>query len=99
MTELLRHYRNAFIAATLLALYLRFGLPATAMLCYELHHLTGIDFIYWGYSIFKVAGYYFGVWAYQTASCVLAGLALFLVLAWRGARRRRRQASAAGTAA
>ncbi|MFT5485013.1 MAG: hypothetical protein ACI9GW_003683, partial [Halieaceae bacterium] len=44
---------------------------ATAVLFYELYHLTGIGPIYWGYSVFKAGGYYFGIWEYQLISCVL----------------------------
>lgn len=49
-------------------------LEPTAWLFYELHHLTGIGFIYHFYSVFKAAGYYFGLWDYQWMACVLAGL-------------------------
>ena len=87
MIETLHKHRTALIAALCLALYLRFLLPATAVLFYELHHLTGIDFVYWGYSAFKVAGYYYGIWPLQTLSAVAAGALLFLLLAWRQRRR------------
>ena len=60
-----------------LALYLYFMLPATALFFYELHHLTGIDSIYWGYSIFKAAGYYFNAWPYQLAACI--GVAITII--------------------
>lgn len=52
-------------------LYLYLALPATAVLFYELHHMTGVDAVYWGYSAFKFAGYYFGIWPYQLLACVL----------------------------
>jgi hypothetical protein len=65
--------------AIAIALYLYFLLPATAVLFYELHHLTGIDSIYWGYSIFKAAGYYFGVWPYQLLACIGVALAIVLI--------------------
>jgi hypothetical protein len=80
----LKKYGKPLLLGLGLALYLRFLLIPTAVLFYELHHLTGIDFIYWGYSGFKVAGYYFGVWEHQTLACLLAGVALFLFALLRG---------------
>jgi type IV secretory pathway TraG/TraD family ATPase VirD4 len=67
------------IVAIGLGLYLYFLLPATATVFYELYHLVEIDAIYWGYSIFKAAGYYFGVWAYQAYACIAVAL-LILVM-------------------
>ena len=67
------------VVGLIVGLYLYFLLPATAVLFYELHHLTGIDFVYWGYSLFKAAGYYFSVWEYQLISCVLVVLAIVLL--------------------
>ena len=70
--------------AAAIVLYLYFMLPATATLFFELYHLTGIGPIYWGYSGFKAAGYYFGVWDYQLLTCVLVALViLFLPLPGR----------------
>jgi hypothetical protein len=68
-----------WIAAVAVALYLYFLLPATAVIFYELYHLTGIEPVYWGYSAFKFAGYYFSIWPYQLLACVLAALAIVLV--------------------
>ncbi len=77
--------------ATSVVLYLYFLLPATAVLFYELHHLTGIDAVYWGYSIFKIAGYYFGIWEYQLLSCLLiVAVIIFLPLLVQQLRRPRR---------
>lgn len=72
-------YRKRWIVAIAVALYLYFLLPATGVMFYELHHLTGIDAIYWGYSAFKAAGYYFGIWEYQLLACVLVALFIGLV--------------------
>jgi hypothetical protein len=78
--------RRWFIAIAI-ALYLFFALPATAVLFYELHHLTGLGFLYWGYSGFKAAGYYFGVWEYQMLSCILVAVLIILIPAlWRKLR-------------
>ena len=82
--------RRALVISLLLALWLQFGLLATATFFYELHHATGIDWIYWGYSIFKAGGYYFGVWPYQGFASLALGLGLYLILSWR---RKRRQAA------
>ncbi|NND66527.1 MAG: hypothetical protein HKN19_02970 [Halioglobus sp.] len=64
--------------ALVIAGWLYFLLPATATLFYELYHLTGIGAIYWGYSGFKAAGYYFGIWKFQWLACiVVAGIIIF----------------------
>ena len=79
--------RKRWIIAIAVALYLYFLLPATATLFYELYHLTGIGAVYWGYSGFKAAGYYFGAWEYQLLACVVvAGLILFMPSVWRKLR-------------
>ena len=57
-----------------IALYLRFGLEATGWMFYEASHALGADWLYWGYSIFRGAGYVFGMWAFQTLACVIAGV-------------------------
>ncbi len=82
--------KRAWVIAALVALYLYFGLPATAVGFYELHHLTGVDAIYWGYSAFKAAGYYLSVSDSRLLIC-LGGGALVLVISalksfGRGAR-------------
>jgi hypothetical protein len=79
--------RKALVVSLLLALWLQFGLQTTAVFFYELHHATGIGWIYWGYSIFKGGGYYFGVWPYQALVSIGLGLGLFLILSWRSKRR------------
>ena len=61
------------------ALYLYFLLPATADMFYELYHLTHIGPIYWGYSGFKAAGYYFGVYEYRLLVCLLVAAAIILI--------------------
>jgi len=61
-----------------LALYLYALLGPTATLCYELYHLTGLSAIYYGYSAFKAAAYYFGNWQYQWLACLLVGLLVAL---------------------
>lgn len=71
--------KRQWITAALVAVYLYTLLPATAIVFYELYHLTGMGFIYWGYSAFKAAGYYFGIWEYQLLSCVLIGAAIVVI--------------------
>ena len=82
----LARYKRALLISIAVGLYLKFLLIPTGVLFYELHHATGIDFIYWGYSIFKGAGYYFGVWEYQTLTCVLVSVSLFAIAILRGSR-------------
>ena len=71
--------KRRWLFAISVALYLYFGLPATAQMFYELYHLTHIDSIYWGYSGFKAAGYYFGIWAYKPLTCVLVAVVILLL--------------------
>lgn len=71
------------LIALAVALYLRFLLIPTGVLFYELHHATGVDAIYWGYSAFKGAGYYFGVWPYQTLACCAVAVLIIGVGWWR----------------
>lgn len=68
-----------WIIAIAVALYLYFLLPATAQMFYELHHLTKIDAIYWGYSGFKAAGYYLGVYQHRLLVCVGVAAAIVLI--------------------
>ena len=88
MNVFVRH-KTALIVAVAIGLYLKFLLIPTGMLFYELHHATGVDFIYWGYSAFKAAGYYFGVWEYQTVTCVAVAVLLFGVAVLRGGNGRK----------
>lgn len=69
-----------WLVGAALGLYLYVGLPPTAVLFYELHHLTGIGWIYWGYSFFKAAGYYFGTFDYRLIVCV--AVALLVAAPW-----------------
>lgn len=63
--------KHRWMIAIAAALYLYFLLPATASIFYELYHLTHIEPLYWGYSGFKAAGYYFGAYEYRLAVCLL----------------------------
>ena len=83
MTFVSEHKRSLLLALVS-AVYLKYLLEPTAWLFYELHHLTGIDAVYWGYSIFRGAGYYFGVWEYQNLSCVVVALTIVAIAWWRG---------------
>lgn len=77
-----------WIIAIALALYLYFLLPATASLFFSLYHLTHFGPIYWGYSGFKAAGYYFGVYEYKLLVCLLVAAAIILIPALFQRRRR-----------
>jgi hypothetical protein len=67
------------LIAIAVAIYLYFFLPATATLFYELYHLTHIDAVYWGYSGFKAAGYYFGIYEYRLPVCALVALTIAII--------------------
>jgi hypothetical protein len=71
--------KRRWIFAIAAALYLYFLLPATAQIFYELYHLTHIDPIYWGYSGFKAAGYYFSIYEHRLLVCLLVAVAIILV--------------------
>ncbi|MBP6682137.1 MAG: hypothetical protein KA159_02405 [Halioglobus sp.] len=71
--------KRRWIIAIAAALYLYFLLPATASLFYELYHLTHIGPLYWGYSGLKAAGYYFGVYEYRLAVCLLVAAGIIVI--------------------
>ncbi len=68
-----------WLIAIAVALYLYFLLPATAEMFYELYHLTHIGPIYWGYSGFKAAGYYLGVYEHRVLACLLVAGVIIVV--------------------
>ncbi len=68
-----------WLIALAVVMYLYFLLPPTAVLFYELYHLTKFDPVYWGYSIFKAAGYYFGTWDYRLHSLIALAAAILLL--------------------
>lgn len=84
--NLLTRHRTALIVAVAIAAWLRFGLEATGFLFYELYHLTGIDAVYWGYTVFRGAGYYFGIWPYQDIACAGVAALIIGIALWRGQR-------------
>ncbi len=71
--------KRRWIIAIAAGLYLYFLLPGTANMFYELYHLTHIDPIYWGYSGFKAAGYYLGVYEHRVLACLLVAAAIILI--------------------
>lgn len=71
----------AVITGLAVALFLRFGLEPLGWLFYEASFALGIDALYWGYSIFRGAGYAFGLWSYQWLACALVGgITTFLLM-------------------
>ena len=88
--SLLSENRSGLLWAVAVAIYLKFLLQPTGWVFYELHHLLGVDAVYWGYSVFRGAGYYFGVWEYQNLACLAAGLAVLGVSWWRHQRQKSR---------
>ncbi|MEZ5502944.1 MAG: hypothetical protein R3E50_09895 [Halioglobus sp.] len=73
--------KRPWIIALAVGLYLYYLLPATANLFFELYHLTHIDPIYWGYSGFKIAGYYLGTYEHRSLACVGAAAMVLVVAA------------------
>lgn len=71
--------KRRWLIAVAVALYLYFLLPATANLFFSLYHMTHIDAVYWGYSGFKAAGYYFGAYKYKLLVCLLVAAAIILI--------------------
>lgn len=71
--------KRQWVIAVSVALYLYFLLPATAELFYELYHLVKIEPIYWGYSAFKGAGYYLGVYEHRLLVCLAVAAAILLI--------------------
>lgn len=81
--------RGGLIIAMMAGFYLYFLLPATAALLLELYHLTGIETLYVGYSLVKVAGYYFTNWPYRELVCVLViGFLVIINMGLRALRNR-----------
>jgi len=70
---------RALLWAVGIAAYLYGGLEITGWFFYEASHFLNIDWLYWGYSIFRGAGYAFGLWEYQSVACLIAGLLVFLL--------------------
>jgi len=77
---------RALLWGLAVALYLRFGLEPTGWLFYEASFALGVDWLYWGYSVFRGAGYVFGLWAFQTLACVIVGALVALLLMRRSGR-------------
>ena len=78
-----------WLIAIAVAIYFYFGLPATADLFYELYHLTHIGPVYWGYSGFKAAGYFLGIYEYRLLVCIAIAVTVVMIPAvWKKLRAR-----------
>lgn len=86
MDFILRNRRGLLTAAAI-GLYLRFLLEPTGWLFYELHHATGVDGIYWGYTVFRGGGYLLSTLSSQNIICLAVALVIFAFMAWRQSRR------------
>ena len=82
-----KNTKKAVLAGLIVALYLQFGLEPTGWLFYEASFLLGLDWLYWGYSVFRGLGYMFSLWAYQPLACVAAGGLTAVLVFRRGSRR------------
>ena len=71
--------KRPWIIALTAALYLYFLLPATADMFFALYHMTHLGPLYWGYSGFKAAGYYLGIYEYRLLVCVLFAVAIIAI--------------------
>ena len=81
---------RAVAVSTAVALYLKFLLPATAGLFYELYHLLSIDALYSVYIGFKVAAVYFAQWPGQNLAIALLWILLSLFIYWKNSRQERK---------
>ena len=81
---------RAVAVSTAVALYLKFLLPATAGLFYELYHLLSINALYSVYIGFKVAAVYFAQWPGQNLAIALLWILLSLFIYWKNSRQERR---------
>ncbi|MEM1112204.1 MAG: hypothetical protein AAGI11_09885 [Pseudomonadota bacterium] len=73
--------------ALAIALYLRFGLEPTGWFFYELSFSTGVDGLYWGYSVFRGAGWAMSQWSLQNLFCLAAGALVGALVFWRTSRK------------
>jgi hypothetical protein len=79
--------RRALLWGVGIAVYLRFGLEPTGWLFYEASHALDVAGLYWGYSVFRGAGYGLGLWGYQSLACALVGTLIGLLVYWRASRK------------
>lgn len=70
-----------------IALYLRFGLEPTGWFFYEASHALAVDWLYWGYSIFRGGAHALGLWELQTLACVLVGAFFGFIILWRSVKK------------
>ena len=80
---------RAVAVSTAVALYLKFLLPATAGLFYELYHLLSIDALYSVYIGFKVSAVYFAQWSGQNLALAVLWILVSLLVYWKNHRRSR----------
>ena len=74
----------------MLFLWCRYFLEPTGWLFYELHHKSGIDGLYWGYSAFRFADYWLASEQLKTPVSVAFGVGLFFLLSLVTYLRRRK---------
>ena len=86
------NYTAPLVVSLLFFIWSRFLLEPTGWFFYELHHATGVDAVYWGYTAFRGAGYLLGTSSLYTPGCLLLSGALFALLAWRRTRKLKRSA-------
>lgn len=77
---------KAGIVGLLVAGFFRFGLEPVAWFFYEASHVLNIDWLYWGYSGFRIADHAFSLYDFRSAVCLLAGLLVAAIIYWRSKR-------------
>jgi len=77
---------KAIVVGLMVALFLRFGLEPIAWVFYEASHVLSVDWLYWGYSVFRGADAAFQLFDYRTLSCALTGSAVTGLLYYRSHR-------------
>jgi hypothetical protein len=82
-----RSLLKAVLWGAAVAVFLRFGLEPTGWLFYEASFALGVDWLYWGYSAFRGAGFAFGLWQYQVLACVATGILVGLFTYHRANKR------------
>lgn len=78
---------KAALWGLVVAAFLRYGLEPTGWLFYEASFALNIDWLYWGYTVFRGGGYLFGLWPFQAIACAAAGLLVGLLVLWRSKRK------------
>ncbi|MEH6590443.1 MAG: hypothetical protein V7746_09315 [Halioglobus sp.] len=78
--------RRALFWGIGIAAYLRFGLEPTGWLFYEASNALDMAALYWGYTVFRGAGFALSLWSFQSLACTGFGVFIGLFIYWRASR-------------